>query len=85
MALIHISARLDETDRVVVTYDSVRSDEHQTRSGTVERVQTEPDTVITFQRSDGQHMKVTDDRELLSVGSRHPFTGTVTDVKVDAA
>jgi len=25
-------------------------------------------------------MKVTDDRELLSVGSRHPFTGTVTDV-----
>lgn len=85
MALIHIVKEAQEEDRLIVTYDSVRSNGNKTRSGLVERAETEPDAFITFRRNDGQLMKATEDGGLLSVGSTHPFTGSIVDVKVDEA
>lgn len=83
MAFIQLTNQAEQGDRIVVSYDSVRGDGVMTRSGQIEYADTEPDAVIAFRRNDGQRMKVTDDDELRSVGSTHPFTGSVTDVKIE--
>jgi hypothetical protein len=76
-SLLSTLSDLKSESRIIVRYNSSRSDDVKVVKGSVKRVTARRDgeAKVVFQRNDGQVMEVQRDGKLLSYGSHAPVTG----------